>query len=160
VQAWNDEAWAWVETLVLSPLTVKAATRLADCPVLGVVAHLQLRFRHEEALVALLACPHLTSLAALDLGYTRLGDAGLTALAACPHLTGLVSLELGHNRIGDAGLAALANAPYLNRLVSLDLRKNRFGSAGFTGAGVAALARTRGLPALRRLILCESRVGD
>ncbi len=109
--------------------------------------------------------PHLTS---LNMGQSRIGDAGAASLAQMAQLTSLnveysdigpagaaslaqlahlTSLNISNNRIGPAGAASLAQ---LAQLTSLDIRFNRIGAAG--AASLAHLSQLRSLDIRNNLI--------
>jgi uncharacterized protein (TIGR02996 family) len=79
-------------------------------------------------------------------GTTRSWD----KVASSPVLAAVHELVLQHNGLGDAGLQALASSPHLAGLHTLRIAK------GNLSAGLTALARSTGLPRLRRLELPEN----
>lgn len=87
----------------------------------------------------------------LNLGFNRLGDAGVDALAQ-QDWPALRRLVLDSNRIGPAGVQSLAPWPSLMHVEVLTLNLNAI------GAGVAALAGATVLGNLRRLELASNGV--
>ncbi len=85
-------------------------------------------------------------IAGLDIGHTRVTDAGAAALAGFPHL---VRLHLEGTGVGDAALEQLAELDYLEYL-------NLYGTQ-VTDAG---LERVRDLPALQSIYLWRSGVTE
>ncbi len=106
----------------------------------------------------------------LDLGGTKVGDAGLARLAG---LTRLHDLNLSGTRVSDAGLARVAK---LTELRYLDLSGTGIGDAGLvhlaglerldaldlsgTKVGDAGMGRLKGMTSLRALDLSRTSVGD
>ncbi|MGP0591039.1 COR domain-containing protein, partial [Nitrospira sp. T9] len=88
----------------------------------------------------------LSNLTTLQLGGNQIGDAGVKHLA---RLSNLTRLQLGGNQIGEAGVKHLAG---LTNLTTLHLGSNQIGDAG-----VKHLA---GFTNLRTLELGENRIGD
>jgi uncharacterized protein (TIGR02996 family) len=93
------------------------------------------------------------ALRSLTLSGAALGPA-LADLFDRPLFRGLVELDLSCNRLGPRGFAALAASSVTATLVSLILRRT-----GPTVAGIRALAADPGLVNLRRLGLCDCRLG-
>jgi uncharacterized protein (TIGR02996 family) len=130
----------------------------------------------------LLKCPTLGRFTTLDVGYAKVGVAGIQSLVAAPLVAGLRSLNVSGSALRRKGSEALAASPYLANLRRLDLRRNdlRDGGAevfaaspnfpalealdvranGLGPAAVAALARSPLAPRLRELALGEDRSGD
>lgn len=105
----------------------------------------------EEA--ALLArCDALCELTSLDLGWNRIGPAGLRALIASPVLSRLERLNLYHNDVLDEGVRALASAD-LPRLRHLNVCRN-----GLTAHAAHAIADA--MPALHGLHAGCNELGD
>src|SRR5262245_3293832 len=127
----GTEAWAWVACLRVHRLRVAGIDRVAGSPL-------------------------LTTLAALDLSYNRMGDWSVERLSASPPLGALSRLDLQGNRFGPRGLEALAQARSLGPpFQALELDNNDLGPAG-----VGALTGTGLLPRLRDLGVARNRIGD
>jgi uncharacterized protein (TIGR02996 family) len=98
---------------------------------------------------------HLTRLAELDLGCSRLGTEGAAALASAPRLASVRRLMVQHCGLGDDGVRILSRSPHLAGLRELWLCNN-----GLTAAGVAALGRATFWPGLRKLTLNDDGLTD
>jgi uncharacterized protein (TIGR02996 family) len=140
--------------------------------------HLQMAEGHTGGLAA---CHHLGRLNALDLSFSRIGDAGLRELLTSPHLAGLHALGLHETGIGPSGLQELlARGHLLPNLVSLDLsgcqlspealgwlaasslsdhlQTLNLANTGLTDVGAEAMAN--GLCALQALYLGQNLIGE
>lgn len=91
----------------------------------------------DDALVAIAAAPHLSTLEHLGLGGGQYSDAALAALASSKTLTSLSSLDLSNSQLGPRGLERFLAALTLPRLKELSLR-----ATGLGDAGVGALAKS------------------
>ena len=70
-----------------------------------------------DAGVLLLTRVHdLSHVRMLNLGWNEITDLGAKALAECASLSGVTHLHLDSNQIGDTGARALAASPHLSRL--------------------------------------------
>jgi uncharacterized protein (TIGR02996 family) len=101
-------------------------SRLARCPWLGRVPHLNLAHERleEEGAAALARSRHLQGVRVLDLSACELGDAGVRALAEATSLTRLTKLNLGSNDLTLAAAKALRGARFLRTLSELNLARN------------------------------------
>ncbi|MBN9122561.1 MAG: TIGR02996 domain-containing protein [Planctomycetes bacterium] len=126
-------------------------TRVARCPYLGSVVHLDLSFNPFDA-AGLRALAHsdrqpaLTSLALW--GGSWHGLDGVRELVDSPLADRLEHLVIAWQRFGDGGVKILTGAPRLKRLRTLDLSDN-----DITDTGAAALAAAPQLAGLERLTL-------
>ncbi len=100
---------------------------------------------------ALIACPTLLRLSALDVGLCRSGPAVIQALASSPHVANLRSLNVSEAQMQGEGAEALASSPHLANLRRLDLSKNKLG-----GPSVLRLLTSPALPHLESLDLDEN----
>jgi uncharacterized protein (TIGR02996 family) len=104
-----------------------------------------------DAVAALVDCPHLANLRELDLnGHDPgqgIGPAGVRLLVASPHLRNLTSLRLRWQQIGDDGARVLAGSQLLARLNLLDLGAIQ----EMTDAGLIALVSSPSASALKWL---------
>jgi uncharacterized protein (TIGR02996 family) len=135
-----------------------AAESLASSPHLGGVTSLRVDGSSltGDALAALLSCPSLTALEALDLNFdSGLGDRGVRVLAEWPHLAGLSSLDLNGVGMTAQGAALLAASPYVSGLRRLQLANNPIGDAG-----AEAIARSKTMTGLAELSLFHCGIGD
>ncbi|MCE9560851.1 MAG: TIGR02996 domain-containing protein [Planctomycetes bacterium] len=134
--------------------TEQCVAALAECPHLATVASLNLGGNGIWAgLGNLVASPHISNLSALDLGCNRIGDQGAEVLASSLHLTNLTSLNLWENRITDAGVAVLATSPNFANLTALSLGGNQIGDAA-----AAVLAESMYLGNLTSLSMSSTKV--
>ena len=77
-------------------------------------------------------------------------------MAQSPHCAGLKSLRLNNNNIGDHGATALARSTTLAQLESLYLENENWIHA----LGIKAMAESKNLASLRRLVLTLNVIGD
>jgi uncharacterized protein (TIGR02996 family) len=111
--------------------------------------------RPEDA-AGFVSSPHLRNLAALNVGYSRLGDRGLAELVAgSATLPRLRRLNLEANDLTDAGMRVLADSPLVGQLQSLRLHLDR----DIGTAGIKTLFRSTHATALRDLDLCYLELG-
>jgi uncharacterized protein (TIGR02996 family) len=139
----------------MSYLHQRDAERIARCPHLGAVVHLNLssNFIGPEGLRAVAYSDRLPSLTSLNLwGGSGTGLPGVEMLADSPLADRLEELCLSHigwfNDLGDPIARSVAGAPRLKKLRVLDLSNN-----GITDAGAKALAGSPHLGRLERLTL-------
>src|SRR5262249_24119335 len=144
----REEAWAWVEGVVLRNATALQLRRLRDNPALAEVASLtwpRLGSTRLEppVLQELLQASWLSGLRELGLdGAYWLGDKEVTAVARTPTLAGLRWLSLAGTEAGPKGLRAVLASPHLQGLTRLEL-----------AASLEELAGVDRLPSLRHLTL-------
>jgi uncharacterized protein (TIGR02996 family) len=100
----------------------------------------------------------LPSLRALDLECSDLTDTGVQALAGSPLVGQLQVLKLGSNHIGVAGIEAPFRSPHPAALRDLDLQGVGVPGAGLHDAMAAAIARSAPVFALQKLNLCGNRI--
>ncbi len=108
----------------------------------------QALYVHPQAIVKLLASPHLTHISSLNFEENIYGDEVAIALAASPYVVNITSLNLGNNgdhrwpqafnwqtNLTDLGIIALSRSAQLSNLKCLRLR-----GTNVVPQGVAALA--------------------
>ena len=121
----------------------------AGCPYLTRLTGLELssngRFDRTN-LLHVLSSPHLTGLKTLKLAGTSIGTRGVKDIVAWPHFTDLARLDLGCNHLDDAAADAMAQSLFIGHLGDLVLHRNRIGPAG--AAALAAIASRGGLRVL------------
>lgn len=100
--------------------------------------------------------PLLGKVRELSLCGAELGTGGLHVLLRSPHLGRVRALDLSFNGLTDSGARLLAGCKPLAKLTRLFLNDN----VHLSGAGVAALAASPHLAALRELDVSANRIGD
>lgn len=144
--------------LMMAGLNLAGIESLAEWPGLAGVRSLLLGSNQvgPGGLARLARSPYWQRLRLLAFGMNDVTDQDMQTLADAPRAASLRSLDLSMNRrLGDAGVQALAASPHAGNLRELYLGYSTFGNAG-----LAALARPRGLRRLRRLSLAGGFVGD
>jgi uncharacterized protein (TIGR02996 family) len=137
--------------LGLSSLNGADVERVARCPYLGSVVHLDLSANPftDTALRAVAHSQCLPALTSLALwGASAFGLDGVRALVDSPLADRLEHLRMEYQRFGDELVNIIAAAPRLARLRTLDLSHN-----ALTGAGADALIAAPNLKGLHRLTL-------
>jgi uncharacterized protein (TIGR02996 family) len=144
----NDEAWAWVEGLVLWKVQPAHLVPLANSPLLRRILTINCYGNRigPTGTQALVRSPWLGFLTTLRLGNNAIGVGGAEALAESETMPRLRDLYLPGNSLGDAGVEALAASPAMTNLRRLNLANNRI-----TRRGARALAASTVLTNLERL---------
>lgn len=117
------------------------------------------RVRFHDAgrhMAALADSPLLGKVRELSLCDAELGTGGLHILLRSPHLGRLRALDLSFNGLNDSGVRLLAGCRSLAKLTCLYLNDN----VHLSGAGMAALAASPHLAALRELDVSANLIGD
>ncbi len=141
-----------VHRLTVTAKDGKDVARAAAQPWFSQVRWLRLEGRGVAgAAGALASAPHAGKLGGLVL--SGADDAALQALAQGTALSGLRSLSISSSKLSDAAAVALSNG-------KLGLERLYLSGTGLSDAGVQALARAKGLAALRLLALNRNDLSD
>lgn len=153
----HDEAWAWVEGLVLWKIQPAHLGPLANSPLLRRILTLNLYGNRigQAGAQALARSPWLGFLTTLRLGNNFIGAGGAEALASSEAMPRLRELYLPGNSLGDEGVEILAASPAMRNLRRLNLANNVI-----TRRGARALAASSILTNLERLDVRDNSIRD
>lgn len=122
----RSEAAYWIDALILSDVTPRHLSQLAESPLLAHLNALHLSENRLRTLGPLFQTAAVHNLRCLVLTRNRLTGEEIAGLTESPYLRRLLELDLEHNRLGDAATVRLIESENLRDLRVLRLGYNFF----------------------------------